>query len=98
MKTMTLLTVFIAILAFSAPAFAACSSACGSDQYTCSLSTTTMAKSTSGTLTVSVTNQQSNSQSSVATTLQDLCWFTGTTTTYTISSINAGASAGNCIR
>lgn len=93
MKPIIFLVLIAMMLAFSAPAFAACSSACGSDQYTCSLTTSTMAKSTSGTLSVSLTNAQSSSQSSLATTLQDLGWFTGTTTTSTISSLNAGASA-----
>lgn len=85
--------VFLALILLAAPAFAACDNACNTEsQYSCSLTTTTMAKSTSGTLTVSITNQQSQSVSSVSTTLQDLGWFTGTTTTSTISSLNSGAS------
>lgn len=39
-----------------------------------------------------ITNNQGQSVSSVSTTLQSLGWFTGTTTTSTISSLNAGAS------
>ncbi|MBI4174116.1 MAG: PGF-pre-PGF domain-containing protein [Candidatus Aenigmarchaeota archaeon] len=93
-KNLVIAAIIAAFLFSLPPAFAACSSACSTEnQYSCSLTTSTMAKSTSGTLTVQVTNQQSQSQSSVATTLQDLGWFTGTTTTSTISSINVGASA-----
>lgn len=83
----------LATVLFSSVGFAACDTACNSgSQYSCSLTTTTMAKSTSGTLTVAITNQQAQSASNLATTLQDLGWFTGTTTTSTISSLQASAS------
>jgi PGF-pre-PGF domain-containing protein len=68
---------------------AACTNACSSSQYTCSLTTTEITKGTSGTLTVSVTNQQSQAQSSVTAELQG-SWFTGDTTSQVISSINSG--------
>lgn len=85
--------VLFALPLLSSVGYAACDNACSTEnQYLCSLTTSTMTKSSSGTLSVSITNQQSQSVSSVSTTLQSLGWFTGTTTTSTISSLNAGAS------
>src|SRR3989338_9703892 len=64
------------VLFFAASVFAACSNQCdASTQYSCSLSTTTMAKNTKATMSVSVTNQQSQSQS-VTATLQEN-WYIG---------------------
>lgn len=83
------LAVIILALATLTPSYAACSNACSSAQYTCSLSTSSMTKGTSGTLTSSVTNQQSQSQSSVTATIQG-SWFSGETTSQVISSINSG--------
>lgn len=90
---LVLVVIVFALPLLSSVGFAACDNACNTDnQFSCSLTTSTMAKSTSGTLSVSITNKQSQSVSSLSTTLQDLGWFTGTTTTSTISSLNAAAS------
>src|SRR3989338_8929290 len=91
-KSISIIAAVLAVFVFSVPvSFAACSNACSSSQYTCSLTTTTMSKDTSGTLEVSVTNQQSQSQSSITATLLG-SWFTGSTTSVAIPTINAGES------
>jgi len=93
MKNIAILIAAMAIVAvaFVPVSYAACSNACSSTQYTCSLTTTAMSKGTSGTLTVSITNQQSQSQSSVTATLIGN-WFTGDTVSQVISSITSGES------
>ncbi|MBI4019015.1 MAG: PGF-pre-PGF domain-containing protein [Candidatus Aenigmarchaeota archaeon] len=91
MKTKTLVIAVI-MMAFALQAsYAACSNACSSSQYTCSLTTTSMTKGSAGTLTVSVTNQQSQSQSSITASLLG-SWFTGDTISQVISSISSGES------
>lgn len=73
----------------SATAFAACSNQCDpSTQYSCSLSTASMTKNTKATLTVSVTNQQSQSQS-VTATLQG-GWFIGDVTSIAGNTYQSG--------
>ncbi len=77
------------LLFMSATAFAACSNQCDpSTQYSCSLSTTSMTKNTKATLTVSVTNQQSQPQS-VTATLQG-GWFIGDVTTIAGNTYQSG--------
>lgn len=84
-----IVVIILSLALFSSPIFAACSNSCdASTQYSCALSTSTMYKNTKGTLTVSVTNQQSQSQSVTAELTGN--WYTGDITSVAGNTYNQG--------
>ncbi len=77
------------------PTFAACTNVCDtSNQYSCSKSINTLTKGTSTTLTVTITNMQSQAVTSLAAALQG-SWFTASSSSTTISSIQGGGGTAS---
>ncbi len=95
MKKQMALVVFAFAVLFVAPSLAACSGICStSDQYSCSKSISTLTRGTSTALTVTITNQQSQAVTSLSAQLQG-SWFTASSSSTTISSIQASGGTAN---
>lgn len=95
MKNKVMLVIAIVLASLIAPALAACTNVCDTNtQYSCSKSVSTLTKGTSSTLTVTITNKQSEAVNSLAAQLQG-SWFSASSSTTTISSIQAGGGNAN---
>ncbi len=92
-------TIFIAVLVLASllvtPTFAACTNVCSTEsQYSCTKSVSTLTKGTSSTLTVTITNKQSQAITSLPAQLLG-SWFTASSSSTTISSIQGSGGTAS---
>ena len=96
MKSKNIFVIALAIASLLVtPTFAACTNVCSTEnQYSCTKSISTLTKGTSSTLTVTITNKQQNSVSSLSAQLLG-SWFTASSATTTISSMQGSGGTAN---